>query len=108
MALEALRGDRTAREIAAKHKVHPTQATTWKRQAIDGLTGYFPIRSGGPKLTKLRSKSFTPRSEIWRSKTIFFTRCQSAVNPDPYRSARVAGSMRCSLHTAQPYRASGV
>jgi len=35
VALEALRGDRTAQEIAAKHKVHPTQVTTWKRQAID-------------------------------------------------------------------------
>jgi transposase-like protein len=39
VTLEALRGDRTAQEIAAKHKVHPTQVTTWKRQAIDGLTG---------------------------------------------------------------------
>ena len=41
VALEALRGDRTAQEIAAKHKVHPAQVTTWKRQAIDGLTGVF-------------------------------------------------------------------
>ena len=41
VALEALRGDRTAQEIAAKHKVHPTQVTTWKRQAIEGLTGVF-------------------------------------------------------------------
>ncbi|MBW4963397.1 transposase [Sulfitobacter sp. CW3] len=38
VALEALRGDKTAQEIAAKHKIHPTQVTTWKRQAIDGLT----------------------------------------------------------------------
>jgi hypothetical protein len=22
-----------------KHKIHPTQVPTWKRQAIDGLTG---------------------------------------------------------------------
>jgi transposase len=28
VALEALRGDRTAQEIAAKHKAHPTQVTT--------------------------------------------------------------------------------
>lgn len=41
VALEALRGDKTAQEIAAKHKVHSTQVTTWKRQAIDGLTGVF-------------------------------------------------------------------
>ncbi len=41
VALEALRGDRTAQEIAAKHKVHPTQVTTWKRQAIEGMSGVF-------------------------------------------------------------------
>lgn len=41
MALEALRGDRTVQEISAKHRVHPTQVTTWKRQAIEGLTGVF-------------------------------------------------------------------
>jgi len=41
VALEALRGDRTVQEIASKHRLHPTQVTTWKRQAIDGLTGVF-------------------------------------------------------------------
>ncbi len=41
VALEAVRGDKTAQEIAAKHKVHPTPVTAWKRQAIDGLTGVF-------------------------------------------------------------------
>jgi len=38
---EALRGHNTAQETAAKHKIHPTQVTTWKRQAFDGLTGVF-------------------------------------------------------------------
>ncbi len=41
VALEALRGDRTVQEIAAKHKVHPNQVSTWKRQAIDGLDEVF-------------------------------------------------------------------
>jgi transposase len=41
VALEALRGDRTGQQIAAKHRLHPTQVTSWKRQAIDGLTGVF-------------------------------------------------------------------
>jgi len=41
VSLEALRGDKTVQEIAARHKIHPTQVTTWKRQAIDGLTGVF-------------------------------------------------------------------
>jgi len=35
VALEALRRDKTAQEIAAKRKVQPTQVTTWKRQAVD-------------------------------------------------------------------------
>ena len=41
VALEALRGDRTVQEIAAKHKVHPNQVSTWKRQAMDGLGAVF-------------------------------------------------------------------
>ncbi len=71
VALEALRGDRTAQEIAAKHKVHPTQVTTWKRQAIDGLTACFLTRSDERKTTRPKSKSCMPKLESWRSKTIF-------------------------------------
>ena len=41
VALEALRGDKTVQEIAAKHKVHPNQVSTWKRQAIEGLGEVF-------------------------------------------------------------------
>ena len=46
VALEALRGDKTVQEIAAKHKVHPNQVSTWKRQAIEGLGEVF---SNGPE-----------------------------------------------------------
>ncbi len=41
MALDALRGDKTIQEIAAKHKVHPNQLSAWKRQAVDGLGEVF-------------------------------------------------------------------
>ncbi len=41
VALEALRGDRTIQEIATRHKVHPNQVSTWKRQAMDGLGAMF-------------------------------------------------------------------
>jgi transposase-like protein len=34
VALEALRGDKTVQEIAAKRQLHPTQVSMWKRQAI--------------------------------------------------------------------------
>ena len=41
VALEALRGDKTIQQIAAKHKVHPNQVSAWKRQAVDGLGEVF-------------------------------------------------------------------
>tara|TARA_B100000676_G_scaffold313022_1_gene390763 strand:- start:5248 stop:5577 length:330 start_codon:yes stop_codon:yes gene_type:complete len=41
VALEALRGDRTVQEIAARYKVHPNQVSTWKHQAMDGLGEVF-------------------------------------------------------------------
>ena len=41
VALEALRGDKTIQQIATKHKLHPTQVGTWKRQAMDGLGAVF-------------------------------------------------------------------
>ena len=41
VALEALRGDKTIQEIAARHKVHPNQVSAWKRQAVDGLNAVF-------------------------------------------------------------------
>jgi len=41
VALEALRGDKTIQEIASRHKVHPNQVSTWKRQAVEGLGDVF-------------------------------------------------------------------
>ena len=41
VALEALRGDKTIQEIAAKYQVHPNQVSTWKRQAMDGMADLF-------------------------------------------------------------------
>ena len=41
VALEALRGDRTIQEIAAKHQVHPNQVSQWKRQAVEGMADVF-------------------------------------------------------------------
>jgi transposase len=35
VALEALAGEKTIHEIAAKHQIHPNQVTQWRRQLID-------------------------------------------------------------------------
>jgi len=41
VALEALVGDKTLAELAAKHDVHPNMITQWKRQAKQGLPDVF-------------------------------------------------------------------
>ena len=41
VAKEALRGDRTVQQIAAKHEVHPNQVSQWKRKASEGLVELF-------------------------------------------------------------------
>ena len=45
VALEALRGELTAAQLATKHGIHPTMVSDWKRQATDGLTAVFSERS---------------------------------------------------------------
>ena len=56
VALEALRGNKTVQEIAAKHQLHPNQVSTWKRQAIDGMADVFSggKQSGSPGLRSAR------------------------------------------------------
>ena len=41
VALEALRGEPTASQLAAKHGIHRTMVGEWKRQAMDGLASVF-------------------------------------------------------------------
>jgi transposase len=41
VALEALRGELTAAQLAAKHGIHQTMVGEWKRQAMEGLAGVF-------------------------------------------------------------------
>ena len=54
VALEAIRGDLTLAELAAKHGIHHTMIAAWKRQAIDGMAGTF---SGGGDAAKAVSES---------------------------------------------------
>ena len=46
VALEALRGDRTIQEIAARHNVLPTQGSAWKKKAVEGMADVF-AKGGG-------------------------------------------------------------
>ncbi len=48
VAVEALQGEKTVHEIAAKYQVHPTQVTQWRRQLIDQAAEVF---AGKPALS---------------------------------------------------------
>ena len=41
VALDAIKGDLTLAELAAKHGIHQTMIATWKRQAIEGMSATF-------------------------------------------------------------------
>ena len=36
VAIEAIKGELTIAEFAAKYEVHPTMVTKWKKQAVEG------------------------------------------------------------------------
>ena len=45
VALEALRGELTTAQLAAKHGIHQTMVGDWKKQAMEGLTVVFSGKS---------------------------------------------------------------
>ncbi len=45
VALEALRGELTTAQLAAKHGIHQTMVGEWKRQAVEGMAGVFSGKS---------------------------------------------------------------
>ena len=45
VALDALRGELTTAQLAAKHGIHQTMVGEWKRQAMEGLTAVFSGKS---------------------------------------------------------------
>jgi transposase len=49
IALEAIRGELTLAEISVKHGVHQSQVTTWKKQALDGMSALFSSNPIGEK-----------------------------------------------------------
>lgn len=64
VVLEALRGDKTIREIAARHRVHPNQVSTWKRQAVEGMADV--VARGGKPEGAREAEVNEPRAKIGR------------------------------------------
>lgn len=49
MALEALRGVKSAAEMASEFEVHPAQIAKWKKTALEELPGVFADRRSREK-----------------------------------------------------------
>ena len=52
VALEALRGELTTAQLAAKHGVHQTMISEWKRQAVDGLSSVFAGKADAKEVAR--------------------------------------------------------
>lgn len=52
VALDAIRGEQTLSELAAKHGVHPNLIGQWKRQAIEQMATLF----GGGRAEAVKEK----------------------------------------------------
>lgn len=70
VALEALREERTVRRIAARHAVHPTKVSQWKRKAREGLEEVFERRAPGGVRRRPGRRRCTPGSGNWLSSGI--------------------------------------
>ena len=47
VALEAIKGELTIAQLAAKHGVHQTLVNGWKKQAVEGLSTVFTTKPEG-------------------------------------------------------------
>jgi transposase len=56
VALEAMRGELTTAQLAAKHGIHQTMVGDWKRQAMEGLTAVFSAKAAEADIEKLHAK----------------------------------------------------
>jgi len=66
VALEALKGEETVRELASRFGVHPTMIHRRKRALLEGASVVFEGAGRHRKSMKSRSKTYTPRWGIGR------------------------------------------
>jgi transposase len=84
-ALEALRGELTTAQLAARHGIHQTMVDEWKRQAMERLTAVFSGRSAAQESAK------AAEADVER---LHAKIGQLAVERDFSRLAKLAGLMR--------------
>lgn len=53
VALEAIKGEQTLAELAAKYEIHHMMIARWKRQAIEGMSATFSGKSEATALAEI-------------------------------------------------------
>lgn len=62
VAVEAIRGLKTAGELASQYQIHPVQISQWKKQALEGMNATFQ-RSQAPQKVKTAEELTAPLYE---------------------------------------------
>lgn len=68
VAIEAVKGDTTANELAAKHGIHPTLVSNRKKALLDGAPGLFAEAGGRPAKAACVPDPAEPYEQIGRLK----------------------------------------
>ena len=97
VALEALRGELTAAQLASKHSIHQTMVGEWKKQAMEGLAAVFSDRSvaqetaksSEAEVEKLHAKigQLLVERDFWRKPSVDECRTEATDDRTPTSSA---------------------
>jgi transposase len=78
VALEALKGEKTAAELATTYGVHPAMIHQWKKALLEGATDISKVGSRRrPRSTRAPSGTCMRRSGSWPSLLIFVQKVQA-------------------------------
>lgn len=64
VALEAIRGEMTVAQLAAKHGVHQTMINAWKKQAVEGMAGVFSGKAEAAETAREGEIDATPSRSL--------------------------------------------